>query len=68
MSERTCTIPDCGKRHTAKGFCKKHYYDLVYVFPAKPCRVSGCDLLTDAKSGDGLCQNHYARVRRHGDP
>lgn len=67
MTNRTCSLPDCDRRHTARGFCKKHYYGLAYEFPATPCRVPGCDDLTNAHTGDGLCSNHYGRVRRHGD-
>jgi hypothetical protein len=25
MSERGCTIPDCGGKHYAHGYCKHHY-------------------------------------------
>ena len=31
-----------------------------------PCSVSGCK--TPASAGRGLCPNHYARWRYHGDP
>lgn len=27
-SERICTIPGCGKRHEARGYCPAHYYRL----------------------------------------
>lgn len=26
---RLCSIPDCGKRHEARGFCQKHYIRLM---------------------------------------
>ena len=66
MSERTCSLPDCDRRHCAKGYCRKHYYELAYVFPARPCRVSGCEWMTTNKTADGLCENHYRRLLRHG--
>lgn len=25
MAERTCTVPECGKPHKAKGYCSQHY-------------------------------------------
>lgn len=30
-----------------------------------PCSIEACDRLTAAK---GLCQKHYARLKKHGDP
>ena len=26
---RVCSIPDCGKRHEARGYCRRHYMELV---------------------------------------
>jgi hypothetical protein len=75
VSERTCSVPNCGKIlgiHDARGWCGKHYYHWklygnpeVYAPPRFPevCTVEGCDL---PYYGKGLCENHYARQRRHG--
>jgi hypothetical protein len=66
VNERTCSLPGCEARHCARGLCKKHYYAAGYGFSPRRCRVVGCERMTTTKTGDGLCENHYARVRRHG--
>ena len=68
MTNRTCSMPECDRRFLARGLCKKHYYAAGFGHTPKPCKVADCVDLTDAKSGRGWCQNHYANWRRHGFP
>lgn len=72
MADRNCTIPDCGKRHEARGFCPMHYRrfklygDPLATAPRKlptSCTVDECG---QPYYGGGLCEPHYARRRRHG--
>lgn len=76
-SQRICSIPDCGKRHSARGLCNSHYVamrraeDPDYskrMFDRrerKNCSIGGCEKAT--RYGH-LCEAHYTRLRRHGDP
>ena len=78
MSDRTCVIPDCGKRHSARGWRGTHYRQWwAYGDPlARPirrpyppgtvCKVNGC-----ARSKPitrGMCGMHYNRWLKSGDP
>jgi len=54
---RTCSEPDCSRRHAAKGFCKVHYYQLRDV---GPCSVEGCEQRRLAK---GYCRYHWRTNR-----
>lgn len=29
--KRVCSVPGCGVKHSAKGYCKKHYLSKVYA-------------------------------------
>lgn len=47
---RICKISDCGIKHYAKGYCKKHYQQILthgkILSPKKArvgCTVSGCN-------------------------
>jgi hypothetical protein len=68
MAKGICTAPDCGKFRMGHGLCAKHYYAAGYGFTPRPCKVSDCDRMTDAKSAKGLCTRHYAQYRKTGDP
>lgn len=68
---RLCSISGCGKRHLARGYCRRHYSrwdrhgDPNYEPPVRLCSVEGCERLHDAR---GYCSKHLARVRTHGFP
>ena len=71
----TCTMPDCGRPHKARGYCQTHYMQFkrgatpvgpiksrVSVKPEE-CIEDGCHEAVKAK---GLCRTHYQRLLRHG--
>lgn len=62
-----CTLPECYGKHYAKGYCCKHYYQLVYRRKPIPgnCSVEGCERPRTSKR---MCHAHYWRRRRHGNP
>jgi hypothetical protein len=74
---RKCSIPECGRRHVAHGWCGLHYGKAWrgspdpsvdrrrWKRPSRPCSVVGCD---KAHYSLGFCETHYGRSRRHGDP
>lgn len=64
MNKPTCSTNDCHRAIYFRGKCYVHY---VRVGPKlrKPCKIEGCDILTVSQ---GLCDRHYTRLRRHGDP
>lgn len=73
MGAATCSVPACGGRHYARGWCQKHYKrwrrhgdPLVGEGAVRPrvCSVAGCDRPVD---GRGFCHGHLQRVLRTGD-
>ena len=65
----TCTFPDCGKPHFAKGWCQGHYaqvarghtmHPLYQPAKGRVCEVDGCDRPQYAK---GVCQTHRRQQR-----
>lgn len=73
---RICSIPECGVRVRARGWCVTHYNrwfehgDPLFltempVASAEPCSVAGC--AEGGRRRQGVCDKHYARLRRHGD-
>ena len=76
MSERTCSLEGCDKRHEARGYCPAHYRrwqlygdplgSKVREYKTRPrCSVEGCDR---PHQGHSFCEMHYWRWKRHGDP
>ncbi len=77
VSERTCTIEGCERRHKAHGWCEAHYARWkrlgdpgpVDVLPRRPrrreCVIEGCESKREAR---GWCELHYKRWKAHGDP
>lgn len=77
MSERTCSIPECGRGVLARGLCGGHYQRQREGRPVdgplrphgipqgKICTVEGCFKPPVSR---GWCAMHYTRWLRHGDP
>ena len=76
MTDRVCSVKDCGSPVCARGWCMKHWIrwqrhgDPEYTSREPPgqftntmCRADDCDRIVKAF---GLCGMHYARLRRHG--
>jgi hypothetical protein len=70
----TCTVPDCGRPHRARGFCNRCYQrwkihgsPTINLRPHRgtrtTCRLAVCD---GAVYGLGLCESHYRRLYRTG--
>lgn len=64
MTSLTCSTDECPRKVYFRGKC---YVNYVRVGPKLrgTCKMDGCELITTAK---GLCDRHYTRLRRHGDP
>lgn len=72
--ERLCSIPGCGKKHLASGWCSAHYsrnrrhgdpLSSAVPTPKRFCAIEGCDRPYEAR---GYCNNHYKSFAKHGDP
>ena len=61
---KICKIDDCKSRHSAKGFCNKHYLRDKNANNLSKCKID-CDRGEYAK---GMCSKHYKRWYNHGDP
>lgn len=69
--ERICSVPGCGGKHEAKGFCMTHYSRLLRgddiaapvrrVGVRRECSIDGCENRGVTK---GLCRTHDYRARR----
>ena len=51
---RRCTVPHCGRKHYARGFCSRHYRNLRRLNGPR-CNISGCDRKVYAR---GRCEGH----------
>jgi len=66
---RVCKVEGCDRKHSAKGYCKKHYNQIERFGETRPdyvpmkCKVDGCDKKHHAK---GYCGKHYKQTERHG--
>lgn len=70
--ERTCSATDCEARHYAKGYCKKHYAQILRHGKLTPerergavrvCLVEGCGRTDTIKF---YCRKHARQLRVHG--
>lgn len=76
MTDRTCSIEDCDRKHNARGLCITHYSRWRLTGSARPddpvqprglhtsCVADGCDR-TDL-AAFGLCVKHWNRQRKSG--
>lgn len=75
MTDRICTVPECGRPHTGHGYCLLHLRRVrKYGKPGSPapragaqsqCSVPGC---SKPFKGRGYCEMHLWRVRAYGEP
>lgn len=71
VTQRTCSIGDCERPATSRGWCSMHYHrwqrhgDPLQVHQVLPCAIEGC--LRRYRSG-GLCGMHLRRMIRLGSP
>jgi len=72
MAERTCTAPNCKKRHYAKDYCKAHYAQVLRHGKLTPERERGAIrvcLVEDCGRTDTIrwyCRKHARQIRVHG--
>jgi hypothetical protein len=61
---KPCGVNGCTAAavYVTQGLCRKHYRIRL---KRPPCTIEGCD---HPQVGKGLCNMHYLRVRRYGDP
>lgn len=73
-NKRTCSVPECERKHYGHGYCQMHYKrvratgsteDQTHV-PGH-CSVDDCETVLSAGSGRGMCGKHYKRFMLHGD-
>lgn len=73
--EKKCSgVVECGKKHTARGYCNACYLNKLYsgelevkppINVGKVCSVEGCGKEADRK---GYCTAHYEKFLKYGDP
>src|SRR5206468_10198493 len=68
---KTCSVDNCQVRHYAKGFCKKHYTQVLRHGKLTPdrergivrvCKVENCGRTDTIK---GHCRKHWRQIRVH---
>lgn len=65
---KTCNIEGCNSKHHGKGLCKTHYNKYISNPNKDKCSIPECTNLIGKSGAKGLCQNHYALLRKNGDP
>lgn len=69
MSERICDVPECGRHHTAWGYCDYHYREwrrwgaAVTPSPKRTVRTCSFNECGRQSRSEGLCTAHY--LQRH---
>lgn len=57
MSQRTCNLAGCDRKHYAKDLCQSHYRSARSRDPTRPqCTQQGCDAALYARD---CCRRHY---------
>ena len=74
VTYRTCAIDGCDAKHSAKGWCNKHYKRFLAHGSAEyvpegggTCSFGECDRPVHTRNPP-YCAKHYTRYKRHGDP
>lgn len=62
-SIKVCLEVGCGRPHSCKGYCEKHYRH--HKNTGRVCSILDCGLQHECK---GYCKIHYWRFRTYGDP
>ncbi len=70
MSNKICSVPDCGKKYLAKNLCTNHYALMKRNgSPQKQtrkwesgCSINGCN---GKYAGNGYCMKHYEVQRKY---
>jgi len=65
--ELYCVAAGCGNYAQARGLCPQHYQHLRKRTMRGTCAVEGCERAAPERAG-AMCQMHYMRWFRHGDP
>lgn len=66
FGNRKCSVPECDRKHRARGLCQAHWTQFKDNAPDRPkCSVEGC--VTNIRAR-GFCFKHYQNFRKHGDP
>lgn len=73
MAHRTCSIPECDRKHYGHGLCMMHWHrwrrhgDPLRGKPELPatCSVEGCG---NPRHCRGWCVAHYVKWKRYGTP
>lgn len=70
---KTCSVENCSNKHSAKGYCNKHYQQMlkhgriidenIKEKRVETCLVDNCDNKHLAK---GYCSKHYAQFKKYG--
>ena len=77
LKRGVCTVADCGRPHSARGWCRVHYNrwqrrgsisDPPKAALGEPCWVEGCRKSVTKHSARGLCSIHYQRQLSTGSP
>lgn len=76
-TQRICSIPCCGKKHAARGFCDPHFrrwkksgdgFDRSPVLVVERGPICVIDDCGKPHSAHGYCANHYRSWQTYGDP
>ena len=74
--QKVCLIEGCGKKYSARGWCRLHYNrwwrdgtpgptnTLIRARSSSPCSITGC---TNSSCARGWCTTHYCRWKRGKD-
>lgn len=68
MSDRTCSIEGCERRHYSHDWCKLHYERWKRTGDPESgpiCSIQGCN---NPQTARGWCRMHYQRWWKQGDP
>lgn len=62
-----CQLENCNEKVVARGYCKKHYYQLRrkgLIGNAPKCKIDNCENISFSK---GYCSRHYGQYYHNGE-